>query len=410
MSIKLMAGNARKLIYQIWMPAWPSFKAVAEHIEYLKGLDIDYVWLSPIFVSPMADGGYDVQDYNTVDPRFGSMADFDEFVLAMGKQGVGVLLDLPLNHTSSRHEWFRRALEEDKKYMDCYLFTEDLGWGNWFNGGSAFEPVSWGKDYVHLFGKEQPDLNWRNRSVRAEFKRIIKFWSDEHGVAGFRLDSVPFLVKNLHRTILPRELFGAYAGVAHYYMLDETIEVLDELFGDTSLFTMGEAGIPLMHYAKKLAGLNGPLSATLNITVPDKYESIGRLRRELRKWSKFPWYVASLESHDRPRITSLTGLPGEDLVAMMLEGRPQYVCLYQGQEFGLKNPKLSIDQLRSDIMFEMKYGVLEREGRLSAKNIEKLKSTARAYAREPLPLPHCYEQCGGTLDAVIDLFDKWKNA
>lgn len=422
MSSKLVAGNARKLIYQIWMLAWGSFAEVARHIEYLKeqGLDIDYAWLSPIFDSPHIDSGYDVRNYYEVHGRFGSMDDFDSFVEAMKALEIGVLLDLPLNHVSDQHEWFQKALGGDEEFKNYFLWTdEDLGWGNWFDGGTAFEYVpSLGQYYVHLFNKAQPDLNWRNSDVVAEFKKIIEFWSSR-GVAGFRLDSAPFLVKSMHKTRLPRSL-GAYAGVLYYYMRNETVAVLRELFGETDLFTISEAGLPLKHFANRLAGPKAPLSATLNISVPDAFdrkmmlvkagEDINRLRKVLHDWSRVPWYVASLESHDRPRITSLTGRSGEELVAMMLEGKPQYACLYQGQEFGLQNPELSIDELRSDIMFEMQYQSSIQKGALTEQDIARMKHSARAYARTPLNLEECYISQKACLHAVARLINEWKRA
>ena len=396
---------------------------MTEPLQRVKALGADYIWLCPFFESPWVDGGYDVADYLTVDSRFGTLEDFKEFVCRAHELGLGVLLDLVLNHTSTEHEWFKRSVAGDGWYKDFYCWIdEDLGWGNFFDGGSAFEYCpERGQYYLHLFNKKQADLNWDNPRVLEEFQKIIDYWA-RLGADGFRLDSVLFLSKDLKRTHLPRKSLGAFAGMSHYYMRKKTLDVLRDLFAKRVLFTVGEVGMPFRFLARKLAGRKGPLTAMLNIMVQESIDkramfleaptSIKRLRRNLRKWSRLPFYVAAIESHDAPRMTSRTGRDGVELIEMLFDCNPQYACIYQGQELGLKNPILSDDIADySDAMFIMKYNKLLQQGMSSADAVALLKPGARENARAPLDLDEYARQeadPGSCLNATKTAIQAWK--
>lgn len=396
---------------------------MTEHLQRVKALGADCIWLCPFFESPWVDGGYDVADYLTVDSRFGTLEDFKEFVRRAHELGLGVLLDLVLNHTSTEHEWFKRSVAGDGRYEDFYCWIdEDLGWGNFFDGGSAFEYCpERGQYYLHLFNKKQADLNWDNPRVLEEFQKIIDYWA-RLGADGFRLDSVLFLSKDLKRTHLPRKSLGAFAGMSHYYMRKKTLDVLRDLFAKRALFTVGEVGMPFRFLARKLAGRKGPLTAMLNIMVQESIDkramfleaptSIKRLRRNLRKWSRLPFYVAAIESHDAPRMTSRTGRDGVELIEMLFDCNPQYACIYQGQELGLKNPILSDDIADySDAMFIMKYNKLLQQGMSSADAVALLKPGARENVRAPLDLDEYARQeadPGSCLNATKTAIQAWK--
>lgn len=396
---------------------------MTEHLQRIKALGADCIWLCPFFESPWVDGGYDVADYLTVDSRFGTLEDFKEFVRRAHELGLGVLLDLVLNHTSTEHEWFKRSVAGDGRYEDFYCWIdEDLGWGNFFDGGSAFEYCpERGQYYLHLFNKKQADLNWDNPRVLEEFQKIIDYWA-RLGADGFRLDSVLFLSKDLKRTHLPRKSLGAFAGMSHYYMRKKTLDVLRDLFAKRVLFTVGEVGMPFRFLARKLAGRKGPLTAMLNIMVQESIDkramfleaptSIKRLRRNLWKWSRLPFYVAAIESHDAPRMTSRTGRDGVELIEMLFDCNPQYACIYQGQELGLKNPILSDDIADySDAMFIMKYNKLLQQGMSSADAVALLKPGARENVRAPLDLDEYARQeadPGSCLNATKIAIQAWK--
>ncbi|MEV0285015.1 glycoside hydrolase family 13 protein [Kribbella sp. NPDC050820] len=191
-------------------------QGIISRVPYLTSLGIDAVWLSPFYPSALADGGYDVDDYRNVDPRLGTLEDFDVLVSALHDAGIKLIVDIVPNHTSDRHEWFTEALAADKgaPARDRYIFREGDGeeppsdWDSVF-GGSAWAQVEDGQWYLHLFAAEQPDLNWEHPEVRADFLQTLRFWSDR-GVDGFRVDVAHALVKNLSepfpsKTTLPRQ-------------------------------------------------------------------------------------------------------------------------------------------------------------------------------------------------------------
>jgi alpha-glucosidase len=181
-------------------------KGITSRIPYLAALGVDGVWLSPFYPSALADGGYDVDDYRDVDPRIGTLADFDDMTAALHAAGIKLIVDIVPNHTSDRHVWFREALAAPKgsAARDRYVFLDGKGpdgseppsdWQSRF-GGSLWERVPDGQWYLHVFAREQPDLNWDNREVRDDFLRTLRFWSDR-GVDGFRVDVAHGLSKNL---------------------------------------------------------------------------------------------------------------------------------------------------------------------------------------------------------------------
>jgi len=175
-------------------------------VGYLRELGVDAVWLSPFYPSALADGGYDVDDYRDVDPRIGTLAQFDEMRAALHAAGIRLIVDIVPNHTSNRHVWFQEALASPpgSPARERYVFRRGLGehgelppsdWTAAF-GGPAWEPVGGGEWYLHLFAPEQPDLNWANREVREEFLTTLRFWADR-GVDGFRIDVAHALAKDL---------------------------------------------------------------------------------------------------------------------------------------------------------------------------------------------------------------------
>ncbi|MBL0886438.1 glycoside hydrolase family 13 protein [Myceligenerans indicum] len=187
---------------------------VTSRVDHLRDLGVDAVWLSPFYPSALADGGYDVDDYRDVDPRLGTLADFDTMVAALHEAGIRVVVDIVPNHSSNRHEWFAEALASPKgsPARDRYVFRDGLGpdgaeppsdWVSMF-GGPAWEPVGDGQWYLHLFAPEQPDWNWSNPEVRQDFLTTLRFWADR-GVDGFRVDVAHALAKDLSADPLPSQ-------------------------------------------------------------------------------------------------------------------------------------------------------------------------------------------------------------
>ena len=204
------------VIYQIYPRSFSDangdgngdLQGVIDRLDYLQALGVDALWLSPFYPSPLADGGYDVADYCDVDPRLGTLDQFDELVAKAHERGIGIIVDIVPNHTSDQHRWFQEALAQgpESEAAQRYVFRQGKGEHgelpptNWLSnfGGSAWESCGDGWYYLHLFAKEQPDLNWKNPDVHEEFKKTLRFWSD-HGTDGFRIDVAHGLAKDLDR-------------------------------------------------------------------------------------------------------------------------------------------------------------------------------------------------------------------
>ncbi len=399
-----LRNEPKVLIYEMYPAAWSGgLPEMTEHLERIAKLDVDYVWMAPCYPSGGVDGGYDVTDFVAIDPRYGTMEDFDTFVRVANEHGIGVVMDLVLNHTSDQHPWFQRSLKGEAPYAGYYLWSEtDLGWGTMFDGSSAFE---WSEErqayYCHIYHKSQPDLNWDNSSVVEEFQRIIDFWTIEHNVAGFRVDSVQLIGKDFSKTWLPRNVVGTVAGLLKYYQKSKTPEILDELFFERDLFTFGEMTSPTKSFYpapfNDMVEPYGPLTGGLNLAASNSYDKIAgfvdvgdslkRLKKALKKWAKHPSFIAMLELHDVPRFTSRAGVTGEEALEILFGCDARIVCLYQGQELGILNPELS-DNIADyhDIQTIMRYESAVAAGKDPTETLAELKPESRDNARVPLDL------------------------
>ena len=187
-------------------------KGIEQRLPYLQELGIDVIWISPIFRSPMEDNGYDISDYYQVDPIFGTNEDMDSLICEAGKRGIKIILDLVVNHCSDEHEWFQRAVEDENSKEAAYFYfvrtkdgKEPNNWRSNF-GGSVWSKLKDGRWYYHTFSPKQPDLNWENPLLRQEIYKMINWWM-EKGIAGFRIDAITFIKKDL--TWKNREADGA---------------------------------------------------------------------------------------------------------------------------------------------------------------------------------------------------------
>ncbi len=175
-------------------------RGIIAKLDYLKELGIDCIWLTPFYISPQRDNGYDIADYYNVDPLFGTMKDFEELVEEAKKRNIELMLDMVFNHTSTEHKWFKKALNGDEKYKNFYIFKKgknEEAPTNWVSkfGGSSWEYVEkFDEYYLHLFDKTQGDLNWENDEVRSEIYKVVNFWINK-GVKGFRLDVINLISK-----------------------------------------------------------------------------------------------------------------------------------------------------------------------------------------------------------------------
>jgi alpha-glucosidase len=305
---------------------------VTSRIPYLAALGVDAVWLTPFYPSALADGGYDVDDYRDVDPRLGTIADFDEMVAALHAAGIRVVVDIVPNHSSDRHAWFREALAAPpgSAARQRYIFRPGTGpdgaappndWRSLF-GGSAWEPVGDGEWYFHHFAKEQPDLNWDDADVRADFLTTLRFWAD-HGVDGFRVDAAHGLVKDLSEPFVPWTQISDWFEVGGEHPLwdqDAVHEVyaswravFDEY--DPPLFGVAEAGVPDRSRRARYASPEG-LGQTFNFDTMDADWRADNFRRAIATGLQHMRETGStttwlLGCHDSVRVATRYGLPAE---------------------------------------------------------------------------------------------------
>ena len=384
----------RKLIYQVYPTAIGSLEDITEKIPIIAKLRPDYIWLSPIFQSPWVDGGYDVSDYCKIDRRFGTMADFNKLVSTARKYNIGILMDLVLNHTSSEHIWFKKSERHDPWYKDYYVWLDKpLNWNSFF-GGPAFDyNENRGKYYLHLYDRTQPDLNFSNPRVVKEFKKIIKFWTD-HGVAGFRVDSANVLAEDaLKSGVLPR-----ISGFFNYYQTKETVSILEKLFSDQKIFTIAEPiGGELLSQARFHELTREAFDASFNIgtldvadtffSIKDRFYPVNYRKwfHKLAKWCQEEKFSLALESHDTPRSPSRFNADPKALAMMQFLLPCNFPCIYQGQEIGTKNAKLSNNiNDYPGVQSRMVYRRLRKEGKTKARAMKHVKMCSRDNARQPL--------------------------
>jgi alpha-glucosidase len=341
---------------------------IVHRLPYLLTLGVDAIWLSPIFVSPMADFGYDIADYTGIDPLFGTMDDFDALVKAAHESGLKIILDFVPNHTSDQHPWFVEAKRSrDDPRRDWYIWRDGKPDGgppnNWLSefGGSAWEYDAQSKQYYyHAFLAQQPDLNWRNPAVRAAIYDVMRFWL-RRGVDGFRVDVLWHLVKDAEFRDNPPNA-GYIEGrppnerVLTRYSADqpEVHEVVAEMrrvmdeFGERVL--IGEIYLPyerlMAYYGKGLTGAHLPFNFAL-LSAPWHARDIERIIADYE--TALPagaWPNWVLGNHDRPRVASRVG-PAQARVAAMLlltlRGTP---TLYYGDEIGMQQVPIAPDQVR----------------------------------------------------------------
>ncbi len=308
-------------------------RGITSRIPYLAALGIDAVWLSPFYPSALADGGYDVDNYRDVDPKLGTLEDFDQMIAALHAHGIKLIADIVPNHTSNRHEWFLEALASapGSAARDRYIFRDGSGvngeippsdWESVF-GGSAWDRVPDGQWYLHLFASEQPDLNWDNREVREDFLKTLRFWSDR-GVDGFRVDVAHALTKDMAQPLPARAELGAEdenLGGAHpYWDRDEVHEIYTEWRAVFNEYTPPRTAVAeAWVHAERRARYASPegLGQAFNFDLlqadwnPDQFRSIitTNLAQAQESGASSTWVFSN---HDVVRHATRYGLPPGD--------------------------------------------------------------------------------------------------
>ena len=413
-----------KVVYQIYPKSFydtngdglGDLAGVTAKLDYLKELGVDFLWLTPFFVSPQNDNGYDVADYCAVDPRFGTMEDVDALIRAARARGIGIMLDMVFNHTSTEHAWFRRALTGDPAYMDYYIFkdgTPDAPPTNWISkfGGNAWEYVpALSKYYLHLFDVTQADLNWENPEVRDALYRAANFWLNK-GVGGFRIDAITYIKKPAVFTDgMPDAADGM---VSVHTMTVNTPGILDflhefrrEVFDGHDIFTVGEANGVSPAELPDWVGENGVFSMLFefaHVLVP--YES-GETWCKMQPWkltklkaalsasqagvAREGWCPIYFENHDRARSVNyflpkdadpVLGAKALATVLLTLRGTP---FIYEGEELGMTNVAWDSISDYDDISSHGQYELARAEGYPPTEALSFVHFNSRDNARTPM--------------------------
>ena len=418
-----------KVAYQIYPKSFldtngdgiGDLKGLISNLDYLQELGIDIIWLSPIYKSPFIDQGYDISDYYSIAKEFGTMEDFDELLSEAKKRNMYIIMDLVINHCSDQHEWFRKALADpDGEYADYFYFREGKN-GNppsnyrSYFGGSCWEPVpGTDKYYLHMFAKEQPDLNWENPILRQKLFDMVNWWL-EKGLAGFRIDAIMNIKKDLDFPDFgpdgPDGLSGCWCMIES---VDGIGELLDDLKKNTfekyEAFTVAEAFNLNKSELNKFIGENGYFSTIFDFSAQclsdGKHGWYDSPDITFKKWretiinsqldvQKVGFEANIIENHDEPRGVSrflpeyarnADGTKMLGTISVLLRGIP---FIYQGQEIGMQNAIWkSVDEF-NDINTIDQYYIARKAGLNNKDALAACCKMSRDNARTPMQWSSC---------------------
>ncbi|EEP0736405.1 alpha,alpha-phosphotrehalase [Salmonella enterica] len=406
------------VIYQIYPKSFQDttgsgtgdLRGVTQHLDYLQRLGVDAIWLTPFYISPQVDNGYDVANYTAIDPTYGTLDDFDELVAQAKARGIRIILDMVFNHTSTQHAWFREALNKESPSRQFYIWrdsTPDVCPNNWQSkfGGSAWRWHSQSEQYyLHLFAPEQADLNWENPAVRAELKKVCEFWADR-GVDGLRLDVVNLIAKDQNFPDDPTgdgRRFYTDGPRAHTFLR----EMNRDVFTPRNLMTVGEMSSTTLENCQQYAALSGDeLSMTFNfhhlkvdypngekwtLAKPDYVALKALFRHWQQGMHNVAWNALFWCNHDQPRIVSRFGdegeyrVPAAKMLAMALHGMQGTPYIYQGEEIGMTNPHFTRITDYRDVESHNMFAALRAAGRDPDELLAILASKSRDNSRTPM--------------------------
>ena len=396
------------VIYQIYPKSFQDsngdgigdLPGITSRLDYLHKLGVDALWLCPVLASPQVDNGYDVSDYRSIDPMFGSMEDMRTLIREAKARGIGILMDLVLNHTSDQHRWFQEACQgRDNPYHDYYIWRDGAPGALPNDMRAAFGGPAWtyvpalGQYYFHQFAPQQPDLNWANPAVRQELYAMIRFWMDQ-GVEGFRLDVIDQIAKEPDRKI-----------TANGPRLMELLRELNrETWGGKNLVTVGEAWGADIPRARQYSAPDGSVFSMVfqfeqmcldheadkwvpkAMALPELKASIARWQQGLHGcgWNSLFW-----DNHDLPRIVSRWGDDGAcradsaKALAVALHGLQGTPYIYQGEELGMTNAPYPVEELR-DLESINAYNEMVERGMSESDALAAIHRMMRDNARTPM--------------------------
>lgn len=404
---------------------------VIEKLDYIKDLGANIIWLTPIFKSPLVDNGYDIADYEAINPIYGTMEDFDRLLKLSHEKGLKLVMDLVVNHNSDQSKWFQESKKSrDNKYSDYYIWEDPKDDGSAPSnlgsvfGGSAWEYVPERKQYyLHLFAKQQPDLNWRSENMRQAIYKVMRFWLDK-GVDGFRMDSISFISKQAEFKDVPLEdnkSYGSYYyGSSNGPMLHEYLQEMNrEVMSKYDVITIGETPHTTAPQAEKYID---PSRHELDMVFQFEhmhvdYGEYGRysdvtfklsdLRKSFSSWqNNLSWNSNYLSNHDQPRMVSRFGndmkyrKESAKMLAMTTVLQKGTPFILQGDEIGMTNVSFdSIDQFK-DLESHNTYKFLMSKGVSAEKAFEMIKRKSRDNSRTPM-------QWNNTKNAGFSNGDPW---
>jgi trehalose-6-phosphate hydrolase len=410
----------KAVVYQIYPKSFydttgngiGDIQGIIQKLDYIKKLGVDVIWLTPVYQSPQKDNGYDISDYFSIEPTYGTMNDFEQLLFEAHKRDIKLIMDLVINHTSTAHEWFQKAAaSKDNDFRDFYIWKDSVDGAEPNNWESKFGGSAWKYDekteqyYLHLFDSTQADLNWENEQLREKLYETIGFWAKK-GIDGFRLDVINLISKDQR---FPNDVTGD--GRKFYTDGPRIHEFLHELnqavFSPHNMMTVGEMSSTTLDncvlYTK-------PERQELDMTFQFHHLKVDY--ENGKKWNKSPfrfielkkilsdWQVGMHEgngwnalfwcNHDQPRVVSRFGddkryhKESAKMLATtihMMKGTPY---IYQGEEIGMTNPDFTSIEDYRDVESLNAYNILQQEGKSEQEIIEILQQKSRDNARTPM--------------------------
>ncbi|MFC0975605.1 alpha,alpha-phosphotrehalase [Pasteurella multocida] len=401
------------VIYQIYPKSFQDttgsgtgdIQGIIKRLDYLKELGIDGLWITPMYVSPQIDNGYDIANYRDIDPSYGSMTDFEQLIAQAHQRDIKIVMDMVFNHSSTFHPWFVEGEDPNSAYHDYYIWREEpTNWKSKF-GGSAWK---WSdkaqKYYLHLFAPEQADLNWENPRLREELFAICQFWA-EKGIDGLRLDVVNLISK-------PEQFEDDSEGDGRRFYTDgpkihQYLQLLNQrALTPYGLMTVGEMSSTTLENCQQYANLAGTeLSMTFNfhhlkVDYPkgEKWSyakpDYVQLKSIFNYWQQGmhgqAWNALFWCNHDQPRIVSRFGDEGQwhqqsaKMLAMILHGLQGTPYIYQGEEFGMTNPNFTTIEQYRDVESLNAYTELREKGIDETLIMQILAQKSRDNGRTPM--------------------------
>lgn len=373
----------KAVVYQIYPRSFQDsngdgigdLKGIISRLDYVKKLGVDVIWLNPIYKTPNIDGGYDISDYQAINPDFGNMADFEALLSKAHQLGLKIMMDLVVNHSSSEHEWFKKSRQgrQDNPYRDYYIWHDPVdghapnNWGSFFSGPAWTFDKDSGQYYLHLFAKEQPDLNWENPNVRQSVFDMMNWWANK-GIDGFRMDVISLISKPTGLPDGPQSAEAPFGNAADVVangprVHDYLQEMHQKVLGRYDWITVGETAGVTVEESKKYANLDGRelnmvfqfehmgLDGNPNPALGKWYDqpvTLEALRHNLTKWqtalSGTAWNSLYWNNHDQPRVVSRFGndspayrVYSAKMLATILHFMQGTPYIYQGEELGMTN-------------------------------------------------------------------------